>query len=135
MFKSLFKRYDPISGQTEREERKQMKRDWLHQANPIERHIYYMLPMIKLVFIALFVYLFILTISEMIFTLQNANPKAIGYYYTKPKGRLNVWHSPKIKTNVVGAVAKNSIFKNQTNTLKSFVLDVNVTEESLHLEY
>jgi hypothetical protein len=135
MFKNLLKRYDPISGQTKREEIKQMKNDWLHQANPIERHIYHILPMIKLVFIALFVYLFILTVSEMIFTLQSANPRAVGHYYTKPKGGIKVWHSPKIKINVVGVGVKNSLFKNQTNTMRSFVVNANVIEESLRLEY
>lgn len=88
-----------ISGWSKRQERKQTTNDWFDQADPIKRQIYYILPIIKLVLIALITYLFVLTISEGIFTLQNVNTKAVGHYHQKGENQ-QIWTLPKYRTNV-----------------------------------
>ena len=67
-----------ISGWTERQERKQTMDDWKKSTDPIQREIYLILPILKLLLVALIVYLFVLTISEGTFFIQNFNPKAVG---------------------------------------------------------
>jgi len=97
MFKSSYEK--AISGWGERQETKQMTNDWLKQSDPIKKQIYYILPMIKLVLIALFAYLFILTIAEGVFTLQNVNTKAVGHYHQKGENQ-QIWTLPKYQINV-----------------------------------
>lgn len=92
----MFEKFDPISAWTKRQERKQILNDWLDNSDPIKKQIYYILPMIKLVLIALITYLFVLTVSEGIFTLQNVNDKAVGYYHQPQKKALNTFPKYKI---------------------------------------
>lgn len=125
-----------ISGWSERQQRKQMTNDWLEQTDPIKRYIYYTLPVLKLVLIALFAYLFVTTISEGCYLIRDLKNDTYGKVYVQPKGGMEkLWQSPEMRINVVGVEQKNFGFKNQTNTLRSFVAVANVTEESLHLEY
>jgi hypothetical protein len=126
----MFSKKDPVSDWSEKQQRKQMKKDWLQQTDPIRRYVYYTLPIFKLVLIALFAYLFVLTISEGFYLLRDAVEGRYGKIYIKPKGGYEqLWQYPKKTINVVGVDVKNFGFKKQTNTLRSFVLDANVTEE------
>ena len=46
--------------------------------DPVDLRVYHLLFYVKMVLIALFTYLFILTLSEGVFMLQNMNDKAVG---------------------------------------------------------
>lgn len=48
------------------------------QLDPIDYKVYQILSYVKLVLVALFVYLFFLTISEGVFMLQSINDNAVG---------------------------------------------------------
>lgn len=54
---------------------------WIEEADPIRLITYYILLHVKYLVIALIVYLFVLTISEGVFTLENTGGVAKGNYY------------------------------------------------------
>ena len=103
---------------------------WIENTDPIRLTTYYILLNVKYLVIALIVYLFVLTVTEGVFVLQNVNDNAVGTIK-----RRNIWDSQKKRIKSVGVDLKNSGFKKQTNITKSFVLDANVTGELLPLEY
>lgn len=95
----------------------------------IDKKVWDTLTYVKLVLIALFVYLFICTISEGFYLLRDAAQGTYGYKITKPEGgKKKLWQSPKIKIRDASAEVKNSGFKNQTSIMKSFALNANVIE-------
>ena len=103
---------------------------WIQNTDPIRLITYYILLNVKYLVIALIVYIFILTVTDGVFMLQNIGDNAVGTIE-----RRNIWDSQKKGINFVGVDAKNFGFKKQTNIMKSFVLDANVTGELLPLEY
>ena len=103
---------------------------WIENTDPIRLITYYILLNVKYLVIALVVYIFVLTVTEGVFILQNVEDNAVGTIE-----RRNVWDSQKKGIKSVGVDLKNFGFKKQTNITKSFVLDANVTGELLPLEY
>jgi len=103
---------------------------WMENTDPIRLTTYYILLHVKFLVMALVVYIFILTVTEGVFILQNVEDNAVGTIE-----RRNVWDSQKKRIKFVGVDLKNSGFKKQTNITKLFVLDANVTGELLPLEY
>ena len=103
---------------------------WMQNTDPIRLITYYILLNVKYLVIALVVYIFVLTVTEGVFMLQNIGDHAVGTIERK-----NIWDSQKKRIKSVGVDAKNFGFKKQTNIMKSFVLDANVTGELLPLEY
>jgi hypothetical protein len=83
MFK--FFKNNPISFWSVKQEQKQRMKDWINEADPFNKKLYYLLFYIKWLLIILFVYIFILCITEGVFFLQNINdpinPKAKGEFY------------------------------------------------------
>jgi hypothetical protein len=96
----------------------------------IRREVYFLLFYVKLVLIALAVYLFVLTVSDGVFILQNIGDHAVGTIE-----RRDIWAFQKKGTNAAGVGVRNFGFKKQTNIMKSFVLNANVTGGLLPLEY
>ena len=47
---------------------------------PIEEEIYKILNYVKFLVLAIIVYLFVLTVSELIFTIENMGDGAVGYH-------------------------------------------------------
>lgn len=95
----------------------------------IDKKVWDTLTYVKLVLIALIVYIFICTISEGFYLIRDAAQGRYGYQIIKPEGgKKKLWQSPKIKIRDASAEVKNSISKNQINTMKSFVSNANVIE-------
>jgi hypothetical protein len=84
-----------ISGWNERQEKKQIIKDWKDRSDPIRIEIYSILPILKLFLVALIVYLFVLTISEGTFFIQNFDPKAVGETPYKQKGYVTCQSNPE----------------------------------------
>jgi len=47
---------------------------------PIEEEIYKILNYVKFLVLAIIVYIFVLTVSELIFTIENLGDNAVGYH-------------------------------------------------------
>jgi len=85
----------------DKQRRKKGTEIWLRDTDPIRLGIYQCLICIKYFLIALFVYLTILSISEGVFTLQNARDHAVGHIYVKPEENIKQWQLPKMKIKIV----------------------------------
>jgi hypothetical protein len=48
---------------------------------PIEEEIYKILNYVKFLVLAIIVYIFVLTVSELIFTIENIGDDAVGYHH------------------------------------------------------
>ena len=84
LFKKLF----------EKSRRTRATKKWIEDTDPIKMMTYYILMHVKVLLIALIVYIFVLTISEMVFTFDNATSIAKGsftynkYYDQHPKRNI-----------------------------------------------
>jgi hypothetical protein len=106
---------------------------WLEETDPIKLMTYYILYNVKYLVMALVIYIFILTVSEGVFMLQNVGDHTVVGFVKQE--RRTLWVFQKKGTNSVGVGVKNFGFKKQTSIMKSSVLGANVTEELLPLEY
>jgi hypothetical protein len=87
----ILKRFNPISNWKRKQERRQMTKDWLHQSDPIRIMIFHILCQFKILVMILIVFLFIMTISECIWTWSNISEKII------IKGGNKYWMEKPIK--------------------------------------
>lgn len=72
------KKYDPVSYWSVKQEQKQRMKDWRNTADPLKVFAYDVLKYVKMVLIALVVYIFILTITECLYGWENLTDNAFG---------------------------------------------------------
>jgi hypothetical protein len=64
---------------------------WIENTDPIRLSTYYILLYVKYLVIALVVYIFVLTISDILFTIENTSDIAKGgYYWEKQNPKLKI---------------------------------------------
>lgn len=78
-------------GKKENRERRKATNAWIQNTDPIRLITYYILLHVKYLVIALVVYIFISTVSDILFTIENTGGVAKGgYYWEQQNPKLNV---------------------------------------------